>query len=198
MSNKDIKKISKKDYQSSLFDTFKTPEKEVISDSNISVLDALKEILPFVSPYSDFSKEYLISKVSDKNIFYKLLNKNIIRNIEPNRYKLNDLSIINQYLENHNLKLKIIEKEGFINKSAFSSEEDLDRAINWKDFYDFVEFGTNRNENVVKFKFNGQVVHIRTFPYLFAAKLAAINYLESEGLIKGMADEDVRLELTEA
>lgn len=163
-------------------------------------IDYLKRLLPIVSPYSNFNKSYLyeqgFSNLDIELITIKLEKYGLIQRVDGDSYKLNDLSFLNQFLKDCKYdggELEVSMGKNVITKDVFSSEEKLDKAIVWKRFKHLVEF-IRRNEGyLLQYKFNGQVANMKFFPSLYEAKLAAIQYLESENRLKVFSNEDIRL-----
>lgn len=163
-------------------------------------IDYLKRLLPIVSPYSNFNKSYLyeqgFSNLDIELITIKLEKYGLIQRVDEDSYKLNDLSFLNQFLKDCKYdegELEFSMGKNVITKDAFSSEEKLDKAIVWKRFKHLVEF-IRRNEGyLLQYKFNGQVANMKFFSSSYEAKLAAIQYLESENKLKVFSNEDIRL-----
>lgn len=163
-------------------------------------IDYLKRLLPIVSPYSNFNKSYLyeqgFSNLDIELITIKLEKYGLIQRVDEDSYKLNDLSFLNQFLKDCKYdegELEFSMGKNVITKDAFSSEEKLDKAIVWKRFKHLVEFIRRNDGYLLQYKFNGQVANMKFFSSSYEAKLAAIQYLESENKLKVFSNEDIRL-----
>ncbi len=171
-------------------------------DKNIAV-KYLNDILPFVSPYVNFSKRDIIYQgISTEDIdilLLKLLKYNLILDVSDNYFKLNDFKILNDFVKTYgdfgiglefvkdSNKLSIFEKD-------LINESNLESIIFWDIFEDIVKFIFKDDGEVILIKLGGSFEEKIVCSSKNDAFKKAAYYLESLGFLRIISDKEVRLQ----
>lgn len=161
--------------------------------------------VPYKKNFSkyDFIDIMNVSSMDANLILEKLLKYNLVLVESDIFYKLNEISFLNDFVNNYSstkyaLQINYESNNSTIpvfSKPDLASEERIDSLIRWSDFGEFVSFKKGQYGFMsVQFKQDGIFIYSKGFGTSYEAKVEAIRYLKSLGKLKLIENEDIKLE----
>ena len=168
----------------------------------------LKRIVTKVPYEKSFSRIDLkgsgISRLDFDLIIEKLLTYGLISSESDYVYKLNNVNYLNDFVSKYadtpyKLQINYVNDDDSnvlsVSKKDLASEERIDSLIKWKNYSDYVSFKKGQYEFIaVQFKHEGNFLYSKPFGTSYEAKIEAIHYLNSLGLIELVKNDDIRLQ----
>lgn len=171
-------------------------------DKNVAV-KYLNDILPFISPYVNFSKKDLIYQgifTEDIDVLLlKLLKYDLILEVSDNCFKLNDFKILNEFVKTYSdygIGLDFVKDSNKISifEKDLINDSNLESIIFWDIFDDIVKFIFRDNGKVTLIKLGGRFEEKVVCSSKNDAFKKAAYYLESLSFLRIISDDEVRLQ----